>query len=329
VGTCGLGVCDTIVLSIGAPPQVGISGATVLCTGSFLTLTASGADAYAWSTGATTASIQVNTTGTYTVTGSNACGQDTASVVVTPAQPLVVAISGDTLLCPGETTTLTATAGVTYQWSSGQTTQAISVGTPGAYFVTVSNGCTSGTAQAQVLGVALNAAFTASPLSGPAPLPVTFTNGSTPSTAASAWSFGDGNLSADGSPVHTFGEAGTYTVVLTVTDAGCSDEATLTIVVDPAPQGSPSVFIPNVFSPNGDGQNDQLEVITNRITSLSMSIYNRWGQEVGALKNADERWDGRTGSGVQVVDGTYFYVLQAVADDGAVFERSGSLTLLR
>ena len=55
----------------------------------------------------------------------------------------------------------------------------------------------------------------------------------------------------------------------------------------------------------------------------------RWGQEVGSLEGRLEPWDGRTKSGQQVPEGTYFYVLEAEAVDGTALSRSGTLTLVR
>ena len=128
-----------------------ITGNTSLCSSGYTTLTATGGDSYQWSTGATTASINVNTAGNYSVTAStnNGCS-GSASVNVVQNQPVNVTITGNSVICSEIGTTLTATSGASYQWSSGQTTQSISVNTPGNYSVTVTNnnGCSGSSSQA-------------------------------------------------------------------------------------------------------------------------------------------------------------------------------------
>jgi gliding motility-associated-like protein len=110
---------------------------------------------------------------------------------------------------------------------------------------------------------------------------------------------------------------------------GCTDQAQLTVVVQPAPEGPPSITVPNVFSPNGDGVNDGFVVLSEGIRSLRVLVYNRWGQEVGSLEGRLEPWDGRTKSGQQVPEGIYFYVLEAEAVDGTALTRNGTFTLVR
>lgn len=122
-----------------------ITGNTSFCAGSSTILTATGGDSYFWSTGATSSSIVVNTPGTYTVTvsSSNGCS-GSASVNVVQNPSVNVTISGNTVVCSGIGTTLTATSGSSYLWSSGETTQSITVSNPATYSVTVTdaNGCT-------------------------------------------------------------------------------------------------------------------------------------------------------------------------------------------
>jgi gliding motility-associated-like protein len=158
---------------------------------------------------------------------------------------------------------------------------------------------------------------------------VQFTNGSIPANAGWSWGFGDGGTGTSSDPLYTYTTPGTYIAVLTVTLGDCTDETSLVIVVEPAEEEPPTIIVPNVFSPNGDGRNDQLQVITTGISDLTMDIFNRWGQRVGGLSLVDQRWDGRDLSGIKVVDGTYFYALEAHGDNGTTFSRSGTITVLR
>lgn len=135
---------DSVVVTVNEIPTVDAGADVTINSGEDVTLTATGADTYLWSTGATTASITVspNTTITYNVTGfSNGC-EATDSVTVTVNAETITANAGnDVAICVGETTTLTATGGTLYLWSTGETTQSIQVSptTTTTYTVTASN----------------------------------------------------------------------------------------------------------------------------------------------------------------------------------------------
>ncbi|MBK7408694.1 MAG: hypothetical protein IPJ40_11900 [Saprospirales bacterium] len=123
-------------------PMPTITGPNSFCPGDTVILTAgSGYSSYSWSSGPTTQMIQVTTPGLYsvTVTNSQGCSGSTSLQVDTLASftPL---ITGNLELCPGDTSILDAGSGYsTYQWSTGQTTQTISVSQAGVYEVTVTS----------------------------------------------------------------------------------------------------------------------------------------------------------------------------------------------
>ena len=226
--TCGQ-ASASITVTASPGPVVAITGNLAICPGETTVLTASGAATYVWSTSAITPSITVGSAGTYTVTGTSACGQATATVTVQEGVAPVAAITGAGFLCPGETITLTASGGGTYLWNTSATTASISVDEAGTYEVEVTTGCGTATAQAVVTTVDLSAAFTASPLSGAAPLDVDFTSGTVPPGATHDWDLGDGTGSSSASPSNTYTAPGVYTVIHTVTALGCTVEAQLTV----------------------------------------------------------------------------------------------------
>jgi gliding motility-associated-like protein len=92
---------------------------------------------------------------------------------------------------------------------------------------------------------------------------------------------------------------------------------------------SSSLSIPNIFSPNNDGNNDGFKIMSTNIKNLNCKVYNRWGIIVGELKNVNEIWDGRTISGEECVSGVYYYIINATGDDDKKFNEKGFLQLIK
>lgn len=89
-----------------------------------------------------------------------------------------------------------------------------------------------------------------------------------------------------------------------------------------------SFFIPNIFTPNGDGFNDVFSPNVINIDRWKCFIYNRWGQKVYELNNNVVSWNGKTISENNVPDGTYYYVFTAFIENEKISEK-GFITLLR
>jgi hypothetical protein len=124
------------------------AGPTTFCQGGNVVLTASSGTTYNWSNGATTQSITVTTSGTYTCTvTTSTCTSTTAAIGVTvnPKPAVSASAAGPTTVCQPNTVTLNASAGSSWLWSNGATTQSITVSASGNYTVTVTNasGCVS------------------------------------------------------------------------------------------------------------------------------------------------------------------------------------------
>lgn len=88
------------------------------------------------------------------------------------------------------------------------------------------------------------------------------------------------------------------------------------------------VFVPNVFSPNGDGKNDKLFAYGNYVDKLEMRIFNQWGEQIILINSLSKGWDGTHRGKPQPV-GVYVYVLKAIMTDGRTIQKKGSITLLR
>ena len=120
----------------------------------------------------------------------------------------------------------------------------------------------------------------------------------------------------------------TETTLYTVTgtdDFGCSGEATVMILIQTV---CGDIYIPTIFSPNGDGNNDIQCVMGNCISTMKYSIYDRWGEKVFETETQSECWDGKFRD-KELNSGTYAFKFNATLIDGTVIEQSGNLTLVR
>lgn len=123
---------------------------------------------------------------------------------------------------------------------------------------------------------------------------------------------------------------GSFVVGVTVTNAdGCQligSTGRLT-VIDPACTDE-TVFIPQAFSPNGDGFNDDLRVYSNIIQEIELRIYNRWGEEVFVTFDQNIAWDG-TFKGKDCPAGVFGYYMRVVCIPNKPFFKKGNITLFR
>ena len=116
------------------------------------------------------------------------------------------------------------------------------------------------------------------------------------------------------------------TITVTPVNNGCAgDDKTYAITVKPL---NKDIFVPNAFSPNGDGKNDILFVYGNYIDELEMRIFNQWGEQIEVLNSTTRGWNGTYRGKAQPV-GVYVYTLKAVLSGGRKVNMKGSVTLLR
>lgn len=86
--------------------------------------------------------------------------------------------------------------------------------------------------------------------------------------------------------------------------------------------------IPNAFTPNGDGTNDEFRVAYRSIASFNCHIYDQWGRKVYESTDITKGWDGYVGNRIGDI-GTYFYYIEAVGTDGVEYKKKGSVNLIR
>ncbi len=167
----------------------------------------------------------------------------------------------------------------------------------------------------------VNADFEVDPNQGEAPLEVFITDNSIRASTY-RWEFGDDSVSYLAEPYsHTYYSPGTYKMRLFIeSDQFCKDSTSITITVEPS-----SLNIPNVFTPDGDGNNDFFFVDNKSLRSIFVQIFSRNGQRVyvfdgqgDALKDW-QGWDGTIGSS-KASPGVYFYIIHARGWDDVVYE---------
>lgn len=117
-------------------------------------------------------------------------------------------------------------------------------------------------------------------------------------------------------------------VTVTGTDEyGCKATDSLQIrVVGCDPE---SVFLPNIFTPNGDGLNDELFIGSKALTSLNFfRVFDQWGQLVYETKNLDDKWDGKVNGSPVGVD-VFAYVLEGKCQNGSTVLKYGNVSVVK
>ncbi len=143
------------------------------------------------------------------------------------------------------------------------------------------------------------------------------------------WSFGDGRTSTLANPVHVYQDTGKFMVKQVVTHpSGCKDTAIQILDVRPEVR----FFLPNAFTPNGDGQNDVYrgKGIMEGARNFSMTIWNRWGEMVFESNDPDVGWNGRKfNTGQDAPTGVYLVYVRFNGPRGEPFEMKGFATIVR
>jgi gliding motility-associated-like protein len=308
---------------------------------------------YIWSpSNAVTATSANLSAGTYFVTVTDVIGCTSTNFVILSSPPqitLSLTPTDETCLgsCNGQISTqLTGNylPPVTYNWSSvpPQTTQDLIDTCAGSYTVTVtysSNNCQL--VESATIGTAtlINAYFSTNPdpPQGFVPFTMNFNSTGTTGAATYSWDFGDGTpFSTDLNPTHDYTAMGNYTVTLTVNSGAPNNCISTYQMVIQAIQPS-SMSVPNVFTPNGDGKNDQFSIEAEGIQTVNIEIFNRWGKKIydmnandfAVVKETKPVWDGTSRSEGKCATGTYFYIINAVGYDKKEYTLQGTINLMR
>jgi gliding motility-associated-like protein len=350
-----------VTVKVGATPSNAVvAGPDSICSGNTATLTATApGGTYKWyevATGGTPVFIGtvfqtpvLNSDKTYYVEVESAVSCLSVSrtpvkiiVHTTPVSPVVA--TTDTI-CARNAVTLLATApGGTYKWYeiatggtpiyTGDSFHTPVLNSTKTYYVEVesTSKCTSTSRTPVTVPVSeVHAQFTATPMMGEAPLLVDFINTST-GAISYHWDLGNQFSTNSKNVSYTFVNKGegstTYEVTLiAINDFGCADTAKVTITIDPHSE----LIVPNIFTPNDDGINDLFTLKSTGLHFVQAQLFNRWGLQIYEWNSIHGGWDGRTSSGLQAPEGTYYYIIKAKGEGatGKDYEFKGSFTLLR
>lgn len=265
----------------------------------------------------------------YTSIDSQGCSQrDSLWVNIAPT---VFANAGpNRYICSTDSFTLTANGGQRYLWNTGDTSRVLRLPAQAAgtyWLIAFIDSCRSLADTVTIRRNEIEANFVFSPDTGYAPAKISFVNRSTGDGLNSfRWDFGDGNQSSERSPAHVYREPGEYTVNLIATNlqTGCADTLDYNYVfID-----SVIVFIPNAFTPNGDGINDVFKVTDRNFQSFNIWIYNRWGQQVFQSNDSKFSWDGKL-NGEELQSGSYPYIIRGVGKNAKPLHYEGEIRLIR
>ncbi|MEO8588359.1 MAG: gliding motility-associated C-terminal domain-containing protein [Flavobacteriales bacterium] len=314
---CG-SVSDTINVTFLPAPDVDLGPDIVACSNAPVILDATFDDAtVVWQDGSTANTYTVTEPGTYWVDATTGCGTISDTIAVSFVDPLVVDLQGS-LSCDGTPVVLTGPPNAdTYLWQDNSTGMTFTVLVPGMYSLDAGNACGVVSDMIEMLlpsppAVNLGADVVLCPGSS-ATLNATLPN------ATYVWQDGSTNAT------FTTDLPGTYWVDVLVN--GCFGTDTVDVSVDDC---TVILEIPNVFTPNGSGDNDLFTPMERKgITSMRTQIFGRWGNLLFSTTDLDISWNGKGPNGDLAPDGTYFWVLEYTTVTGDRISLTGTLALLR
>ncbi|MCI5056357.1 MAG: gliding motility-associated C-terminal domain-containing protein [Flavobacteriales bacterium] len=347
--------CDTafiVDIPIFPKPTASLNlGDSTLCTGSALSISSSGSGGtpsynFVWNNGWTGGGphalfVTDSTCVTVKIQDSKGCESQLETACFNIFPPIKGMITGGPQVCENGTVDLLAsgTGGMgptySYLWSDnlGNNDQ-VTVGPDSAYpssttyFVVISDGCApNDTVYAEISVLQPpEALFELADSLDCYPQDVELVDKSDNSLTG-IWDLG--NITIPYTPgetiSHYFQSPGSYEVSLvTSSPEACLDTFELEICV----KESDRFFIPDIFSPNGNGFNDVFRIYAKNYSTAKLLIYDRWGEKVFESLTLETGWDGKF-RGLDMPSGIYLYFLDIAFDDGQTLSEQGDFTLIR
>jgi len=350
-GTDGNGCYNTASANVNVIPALVITvspaNAVSICMGLSTMLTVTGAVSYNWSpstalnnTNTATVTSNPTTAITYIITGTTGTcsGKDSVTIGIY-ALPSIIA-SPDVTICTGNTAELSASGAISYNWNPATTP---STGTQVSANPNATTTYTvTGTDANNCQNYALAEVSVAIPIQVATSPDLTIITGTsavisaTNSGSSYSWIPAD-DLSCNTCQSTTASPTATTVYSVTMIDVnGCSSSATVAVDVIPF---CGNLFVPDAFSPNGDGLNDVLtvQIQAGCLQSLTLQVYDRWGNKVFDSENnqsgssvtaATYSWDGKY-KGKEMDDAVFVYQLQAALMDGTTINKKGNISLIK
>jgi gliding motility-associated-like protein len=266
------------------------------------------------------ATVSNTISGTYTFTpNAGQCANSIPVSIIVLPKP-IINIGVDRNICENTTTVLDATninPLATYLWQNGSTNPTLTVSQGGTYSVTVNNGlCTA--SKTVIIGIDSLPKFSIAGKITICPGEIFTLNVVSNQTNNNyLWQNGSTN------PTITVSAQGNYIVDVTNLCGTVRKNVNVT-------SGICRLYMPNAFTPNGDGMNDTYKPGGgNTVSDFTMEIFNRWGQKVYATSDVNKGWDGLF-ENKESLQGTYVYhVTYKNNSNGRDIALSGTLLLIR
>lgn len=341
---CTNTAAGSAVVTVNQLPTPTISGINEICDGETTSFSANaGYNAYAWSNGAITPIISLNTGGTYvvTVTDGNGCTNTASSVLTVHLVPEIIFTNDSSLSCDKTNINFINNSvfdpGSEFVWDFGDGTGSdeenplhaftASGSYPVTLTITTPFGCTATLTKYVDITIyplpVANFKLDRNEISIVNSRVQAFDNSK--NAVKRTWDFGDGTVKEGINPFHHYSAEGWFTVTLVVENiSGCLDRTQESVYVTP-------FFVPNAFTPNGDGKNDfffDVGYLTD-LTSYEMIIWNRWGKKVFVNAGYNDFWYGTDMNGDPVPEDTYVYQIIASTPTNKKLTYEGRVTLVR
>lgn len=311
-----------------------------LCKGTSTQVFANGASNFTWtpSTGLNNTNSSVvlaspEASTNYTVTGFNSIGNVvcamTQEILIQVVPQVTAATSNSAAICAGQSVKIFAYGGNNYEWQPAAGLDNNEVFNPFAspkattiYTVTISNdGNCSGTATVLVKvnpipEVNAGADFIAN-IDDVINLNAT-------GSGTMTWVSGDGIVCKSCPNTQILPKKSSCYMIETVNEFGCKNRDEVCAEIT----SNYNIYIPNIFTPNGDGNNDVFLVYGTGLTKFEMMIFDRWGEKLFVSKDQQIGWDG-VYKGVLSKNDVYTYQVKYQAVDGKTYTRTGHVTLMK
>ncbi|RYM33501.1 T9SS type B sorting domain-containing protein [Brumimicrobium glaciale] len=352
-------ISDTAFITIEVYPEIDLENIPEinLCVPDTITLTADAngtATSFVWSTNinftdtlnltVSDSSVTINDPvyGYYYVTVSNnGCSViDSVSVNFTSAN---LVIEGNTNLCLGDETVISALSNnsavtfVDFDWQpdsivvSGDGTSDVTIQPNVSQYVYVTavanNGCVLFDSILVLVSDIDVSSVLASASESIIPAGTDVTLSAKPDGYSYSWSPSENVANPTAQETNaTLFETTTFTV--SISDGICTKTSSVTVKAFPYLCNEPFIFVPNAFTPNGDGENDVLYIRSQIVSDVIFRIYNRWGELIYESTTLHEGWDG-TFKGKKLDPDVYDYYLEGHCIDDQEFLIKGNITLIR